>query len=157
MIRAMVLAACLLATSAFLGVAAKAEPTPMRQSLTGLPLTIGTWTGRIESAFPKEVLAILRVDDYTSRTYFSPSGDVMSLYVGYHATQRQGASIHSPLNCIPGAGWIVAEQRYMDLTVPASVNGPVREITGEPSHHPEGTRASTRAVLVSESGPRRGQ
>jgi EpsI family protein len=28
-----------------------------------------------------------------------------SVYVGYYDEQRQGKSIHSPRNCLPGAGW----------------------------------------------------
>jgi EpsI family protein len=27
------------------------------------------------------------------------------LYVGYYNSQRQGDTIHSPQNCLPGAGW----------------------------------------------------
>jgi EpsI family protein len=29
----------------------------------------------------------------------------IGLYVGYYASQRQGDTIHSPQNCLPGAGW----------------------------------------------------
>ena len=126
--RAAVLAVCLLTTSAYLGYAERAEPTPTRQSLSQLPLTIGEWQGRREADFSKEVLAVLRVDDYTTRTYQSPRSGHVGLYVGYHASQRQGASIHSPLNCLPGAGWIPAEQGFLPLTVPSSFAGPPREI-----------------------------
>ena len=29
----------------------------------------------------------------------------MGLFIGYFPTQRSGQSIHSPQNCLPGAGW----------------------------------------------------
>ena len=29
----------------------------------------------------------------------------MGLYVGYYASQRQGQTMHSPMNCMPGSGW----------------------------------------------------
>jgi EpsI family protein len=33
---------------------------------------------------------------------------VANFYVGYYATQRDGASYHSPLNCLPGSGWTLS-------------------------------------------------
>ena len=27
------------------------------------------------------------------------------MYVGFYASQRQGDTIHSPMNCLPAAGW----------------------------------------------------
>jgi len=125
--RAALLTACLLATSAYLASAAKAEPTPIRQPLSQLPFVVGTWQGRAEQEFSKEILAVLRVDDYTIRSYARQAAGV-GLYVGYHATQRQGASIHSPLNCLPGSGWIPVEQRHLTLTVRMSPDGPSRAV-----------------------------
>jgi EpsI family protein len=29
----------------------------------------------------------------------------VGLYIAYYASQRQGDTIHSPQNCLPGAGW----------------------------------------------------
>jgi len=31
------------------------------------------------------------------------------LFIAYFPTQRKGDTIHSPKNCLPGAGWIPAE------------------------------------------------
>ena len=30
---------------------------------------------------------------------------VAGLYIGYYQSQRQGSSMHSPMNCLPGSGW----------------------------------------------------
>jgi EpsI family protein len=40
-----------------------------------------------------------------------------SLYVGYYESQAQGNTIHSPKNCLPGAGWeaISSEARSLSL------------------------------------------
>jgi EpsI family protein len=121
--RATLLAGCLLATAVFLGQAAKAEPIPIRHPLSELPLEIGGWRGRVEPELPPEILAILRVDDYTVRTYWSSRGEFAHLYVGYYGTQRQGASIHSPLNCLPGAGWIPMQSGRATIDVATDVNG----------------------------------
>ena len=45
-----------------------------------------------------------------------------SVYVGYYDEQRQGKSIHSPKNCLPGAGWEPVDSRPMTL---ATASGPV--------------------------------
>ena len=29
----------------------------------------------------------------------------LELYIGYYKSQRQGATYHSPKNCLPGSGW----------------------------------------------------
>ncbi len=122
--RALVLAGCMVFTAAYLGVAARAEPTPVRQRLSGLPLTIDRWHGRLEPDLTKEILAILGVDDYTIRSYAAPSAPTLSLYVGYHSSQRQGDTIHSPLNCLPGAGWIPVELGRVTLYVRRSDGQP---------------------------------
>ena len=44
------------------------------------------------------------VSDYTNRVYLNPEGAPVQLYVGYYASQRTGDTIHSPKNCLPGAG-----------------------------------------------------
>jgi EpsI family protein len=44
-----------------------------------------------------------------SRNYEAPDGRLVSFFVGYYASQRTGATYHSPLNCLPGAGWILTD------------------------------------------------
>jgi EpsI family protein len=46
------------------------------------------------------------VSNYLLRLYGPDSTTYrFSLYVGYYEQQGQGRSIHSPKNCLPGAGW----------------------------------------------------
>ena len=45
------------------------------------------------------------MDEYVNRVYKRDSTQVFGLYVGYYTYQTQGKSIHSPRNCLPGAGW----------------------------------------------------
>lgn len=125
--RHLVLIGCFLTTAVYLSRMARAESTPIRQPLSTLPLQLGDWHGQLAPEMSREILAILRVDDYTLRTYGRPSGTV-GFYVGYHATQRMGASIHSPLNCLPGAGWIPVSHGRSTLVVPQRAGGPSRSI-----------------------------
>jgi EpsI family protein len=41
----------------------------------------------------------------------------VSLYIGYYQTQRQGSTIHSPMNCLPGAGWNPKERTTLAIPV----------------------------------------
>jgi EpsI family protein len=41
----------------------------------------------------------------------------VSLYIGYYGSQRQGDTIHSPQNCLPGAGWQPVEGGRVPLDV----------------------------------------
>jgi EpsI family protein len=126
--RTLLLTVCLLTTWGYLGFAARAEPTPIRAPLSALPLSVGEFRGRVEPPLTDEVLEILKVDDYTIRSYSKNADQTLGFYVGYHATQRQGASIHSPQNCLPGAGWTPAEQRRLTVDVLDAAGGQSRRI-----------------------------
>jgi len=62
------------------------------------------WKGQ-EQQLPEEIVRFVGVSDYTNRIYFRPAEPPVQLYVGYYATQRTGETMHSPKNCLPGAGW----------------------------------------------------
>ncbi len=108
--RLVIVAACFVAGTLYLTKASTAEEVPPRESLASLPMLIDGWQGRREPDFTPDILRTLGVDDYTTRTYFRQSSLPVGLYVGYHNSQRQGDAIHSPLNCLPGAGWQPLEQ-----------------------------------------------
>jgi len=109
-VRCLVLSVCIFGAWAWLRYAHQVEVLPQRESLAALPLTIERWVGRNEPALEKEILDVLGVDDYVMRSYFQPSRPALGLYVGFYYSQRQGDTIHSPLNCLPGAGWEPLEQ-----------------------------------------------
>lgn len=81
-----------------------------RKSLKDFPGRIGSWeqTGSDEQ-FDAETLAVLKASDYLLRNYRSREGRIANFYVGYYASQRDGATYHSPLNCLPGSGWVMSE------------------------------------------------
>lgn len=55
------------------------------------------------------------MDEYVNRVYLRDSLQVFSLYVGYYTYQTQGKSIHSPRNCLPGAGWEPVESATLPI------------------------------------------
>jgi EpsI family protein len=88
-----------------------------RKQFRDFPKQIGTWeqTGDDEQ-FNKETLAVLRASDYLLRNYRSADGRVVNFYAGYYASQRDGATYHSPLNCLPGSGWVMSDPGKITIT-----------------------------------------
>jgi EpsI family protein len=96
------------------------ETTVSRTALTGLPRTLDEWSGRMDVPLGADVIGVLGVDDYLNRSYVNASGQPVHLYIGYYGSQRQGDTIHSPLNCLPGAGWQIMHGGRTALDVGAS-------------------------------------
>ncbi|HEY2434215.1 MAG TPA: EpsI family protein [Vicinamibacterales bacterium] len=74
-------------------------------SLARIPSHFETWQSAGDSRYSPAVERTLATDAYLNRAYRDDAGRMADLYIGYYRVQRQGASIHSPLNCLPGAGW----------------------------------------------------
>ena len=91
-----------------------------RRQLVEFPTQFGSWhQNGSDTRFDAETEKVLRADDYLSRNYQSTDGRNASLYVGYYASQRTGATYHSPLNCLPGAGWVLTDAGRITIS-PAS-------------------------------------
>jgi EpsI family protein len=98
------------------------ESAVAREPLESLPFALGEWQGAPAAPLPKDVVALLGVDEHINRTYVRGDG-VVGLYAGYYNSQRRGDAIHSPQNCLPGAGWHPVSSGVVEI-----VNGrdPVR-------------------------------
>src|SRR5436189_2504714 len=103
--RLVVVLMVLFAAAAGVARADRSEETPLRMSLSLFPTKIGEWQGRQNPPFSDSVLAVLGLDDYLTRVYYKGNTAAADLYVGYWKSQRQGDTMHSPQNCLPGAGW----------------------------------------------------
>ena len=55
----------------------------------------------------KEEAAIAGMTHYVARAYVRDSAVAFTTLVSYYDRQTQGRTIHSPRNCLPGAGWEV--------------------------------------------------
>ena len=90
-----------------------------RKDLKSFPQTIGTWqkTGT-DQVINDETMKVLRASDYLQRDFRNSDGQTANLYVGYYATQRDGATYHSPLNCLPGSGWTLSEPGKAMIPLP---------------------------------------
>jgi EpsI family protein len=103
--RACIVVLLLLGAGAYAARAGSTETAVDRVDLNQLPLTLDTWHGADTEPLADDVVAKLGVDDYLNRFYSRPGGPPIAVYAGYYGSQRQGDTIHSPQNCLPGAGW----------------------------------------------------
>lgn len=114
--RAAAAALMIVAAGLYASGASSPERAPWRESLRTTPTSVQQWQGR-EAALADDVIAQLGVDDYINRHYVAADAPPVALYVGYYASQRQGDTIHSPQNCLPGAGWrpVSSDRSTIDL------------------------------------------
>lgn len=118
----------LLVTALILHSRGDTDRVPASEPLSRMPETIGQWTGQ-DLPIADDVLAVLGKGDFLNRVYTSSQAMNVSqtanpvnanlpigLFIGYFPTQRTGQSIHSPQNCLPGAGWTFDSHRYTTIT-----------------------------------------
>lgn len=111
----------LAAAAAGLSAVERPDATAPRDVLAGFPMALGNWSGTDAAPLDANTMRVLGVDDYVLRGYATPAAQV-GLYIGYYRSQRQGDTIHSPMNCLPGAGWVPVEG---GRTTIAGASGPV--------------------------------
>lgn len=116
----------LLQTAAFYGFS-RGERIPHEKPLADFSLASSAWVPVRDQPLDAETLEVLKADDTLSRIYRNPqTGEAVSLFVAYFATQRTGKTPHSPKNCLPGSGWVPDESGMMQIPVggagPITVN-----------------------------------
>ena len=106
---------------------------PQRKAFLSFPLQLGEWSGR-KDYIEQKYLDVLKLTDYIVVNYQKPNeNSVVNFYSAYYATQRKGASVHSPSSCIPGDGWQITsfgQREFSDLQVqgvPLRINRAVIE------------------------------
>src|SRR5688572_23175646 len=127
-IRILILMLCFLSASVYIANVPKAESPVDRQLLKQFPVKVGTWEGWDAAPLDARVVAALGVDDHLNRLYVSQN-NVIGAYIGYYASQREGDAIHSPMNCLPGAGWNPVDRSLVKIAVASGPEFPAdREI-----------------------------
>lgn len=117
----LLLAAVLIAGGVFINwFDRRGEAEITRKPLAEFAEELGSWRQRgREIRFSEATEAVLKTTDYTMREYESSEGRIANLYVGYYASQRTGATYHSPQNCLPGAGWVLSEPALIEIRTPS--------------------------------------
>jgi EpsI family protein len=106
----------LVATMLLLFSRGNSDAIPSSEPLSQIPRAIDGWSGN-DVPIDQEALDVLGAGDFLSRLY-SREGQTspIGLFIGYFPTQRTGVTIHSPKNCLPGAGWVFESSQYVNLS-----------------------------------------
>ena len=117
------------------------DRVPPSRPLREFPAIVGTRLGS-DVTMDSETLQALGKGDFLNRLYRPPPPPPGSpwpatmdtderapigLFMGYFHTQRTGQSIHSPQNCLPGAGWTFLSSWTTTLTNAAGQKYQVKE------------------------------
>lgn len=90
-----------------------------RKQLKDFPQQVGEWKQiGTDQTIDDQTLRVLQASDYVMRNYHTPAGEIANFYVGYYATQRNGATFHSPQNCLPGSGWTMSDPARITIASP---------------------------------------
>jgi EpsI family protein len=115
-IKTVCVALLLLSTALLLAKRGGREIIAPHQPLASFPVDLGDWNGHVVSIDP-QVIEILGAGDFAERAYTRTGDPPLDFFVGYFPSQRTGASIHSPKNCLPGSGWAPVESKYVNLSL----------------------------------------
>jgi EpsI family protein len=96
------------------------DQVPYSEPLSAMPRSFGPWTAQ-DIPLSDDTLEVLGKGDFLNRVYTfqqqggGPAVPPISLFIGYFASQRTGQTMHSPQNCLPGAGWTFESKNYTEI------------------------------------------
>jgi len=110
---------------------ARSAVIPPRSTFQSFPMEFGDWRCDQKGTLEPAVLENLGATDYLICDYARAGYGVVSLYIGYHATQIReeggGAgenSIHPPAHCLPGSGWDIIDSKNVSVDLPGLPQDP---------------------------------
>ena len=114
--RTILASSLMILTAIYLNFGTRSEVISPLKGLSEFPTVIGRWKGHV-SHFDEDVYKTLGVDDSYLCNYQSEDGKSIQLYIGFYQSQREGALIHSPKNCMPGAGWDIINRSLIKVNM----------------------------------------
>jgi EpsI family protein len=115
-----ILSAALIAlTATLLQIRGRTEVIPKHLPLSSFPAQLGNWDSTMIE-LDQKTLEVLGPGDFMQRVYQDPAGKQpdVEVFIAYFPSQRTGDTIHSPQNCLPGAGWNPEENVRVTLSMP---------------------------------------
>ncbi len=106
--RTIIIIGIMLITAALTAFASHSEMIAPNKPFSEFPLELDQWKGQ-KGELDQKVYNILGVEDYILANYRKVSGEMVNFYVGFYQSQKEGDIIHSPKNCMPGAGWNITD------------------------------------------------
>ncbi|GMV96961.1 MAG: hypothetical protein AMXMBFR83_13200 [Phycisphaerae bacterium] len=102
---------------------ASGAPVP-RGTLARVPHKIGDWVGR-DVPLDERIVKATDTDDHLHRQYRDTSGDTALIWVACGVRLRD-LMPHRPEVCYTGAGWVLRDERRIDLRISEGASLPCR-------------------------------
>jgi len=121
--RFLLMMALLGSTAILLGARNTSEIILPHAPLSSFPRSVGAWKSAVDIPLSQDVLDVLGAGDFLLRDYQDVESRArVTLFLAYFPSQRTQDTIHSPQNCLPGAGW--SPVRADRITVTADGHAP---------------------------------
>jgi EpsI family protein len=91
------------------------DRVPLAAPLVGILPTVDGFTTK-QQTLSDEERAVAGMSDYVARSFWRDTTVAFTTFVSYYERQAQGKTIHSPRNCLPGAGWEVLNSGTAPIT-----------------------------------------
>lgn len=98
----------LLVGYAFVWQTRRQDAVPLARPLTSILADVADYTVTNQT-LSREEQRVAGMTDYVARSYERSGTVAFTTLVSYYARQTQGKTIHSPRNCLPGAGWEIVQ------------------------------------------------
>jgi EpsI family protein len=115
-LRAYVPGAILLVGCALILRARPQEAMPLTRPLSSVLAEVPGYV-TTEQKIGKDELQVAGMSSYVARAYVRDSAVAFSTLVSYYDRQTKGRTIHSPRNCLPGAGWEIVDAETRSIAV----------------------------------------
>jgi EpsI family protein len=92
------------------------EAMSLREPLTTIIPEVAGYRTQDQKVTAEE-RAVAGMSDFVARAYWRDTVVAFTTLVSYYDRQTQGKSIHSPRNCLPGAGWEIMTTGSRSLDV----------------------------------------
>jgi EpsI family protein len=102
-----VVTCCSLLLAGWLNISTGAlRPMQLQEGFARFPLRLQQWTGHTET-LDDRIVRLSGAEKAFNAAYFSPSGEIVSLYMGYRGSPFTESEnfFHSPNVCLPSLGW----------------------------------------------------
>ena len=89
-----------------------------RKALKDFPQQLDGWSkSKPDQVIDDETMKVLRASDYVLRDYRRSDGR-QRIFMSAITRASAGRSYHSPLNCLPGAGWTLNNPDKVTISLP---------------------------------------
>src|ERR1700730_3575159 len=96
------------------------HPVPPRSDFDTFPVQLKDWSGRNLPELSDGGKGIMKSDNNMRRDYQNNGTRAqVDLFIVYYGPQQSGDALHSPRNCLPGAGWDQVSSGVVQISNPA--------------------------------------